>query len=946
MTARRVGAVLLGCLLGLALEHAAVGIGYRAYFAGAWELWPARTSAAPLFLAATVPLAVVVAALFTLAERGQRRGLAVLFGLAAAAVGVGVTNGRHFASLAVRVPFVLVVVAVGVAAGLALPRLVALGGARRGVFAALCFGVAILAWCTDAFVLPRLYEAFHLGLFVLSLGAAGFAMLFVEERLTRARAPEVGLVLGALSLVWAPFAARRLHGYDNLRRTLVERAPWMGRAVRLAAWISPPKADVATDVAGPGEVGRALDWSGSDIVLVSVDALRADHVGAYGYGRATTPHFDALAREGRLFLHAYCPTPHTSYSVTSMMTGKYMRPLLNLGLGEDSETWAADLRRYDYRTAAFYPPAVFFIDPDRFVGFRDRGLDFEYRKEEFADPKLREAQVRGYLATAPKATPLFLWVHFFEPHEPYVQHPEHHFGDSDMDAYDSEIAAADDGIDAIVRAVRESRPNAVVIITADHGEEFGEHGGRYHGSTVYEEQVRVPLLILGPGVKPGRVATPVQTIDLLPTTLSALGIPRPARIRGRDLGPLLAGRAKPDDPGQAFAETDDYEMLAEGPLRLLCEKRAAACSVYDVETDPLERVDRTAEHGADAERLRGILAAVGHQHGRFEGERASDLPEALRRGMQGDVAAAPEVAALLDDANVNVRRKAAQTLFDLRSKDVVAQLGRATRDDDDEVRRWSALALARSGGEVLPLVAALLSEPEPRWSRAAALAAAERGDARGVEALVAWLRAKDTSFARAREIVAALATVKSPKAVPALVERLEDLRLRPYVADALGTLGDPAAKAPLLARFSEERYVSTRLHEATALVAVGAKGELRDPLTRFAGVPEPMEGAVSVALAAGLLDAEHGGLRGPQGKVRVPKGQLRALVLLAKPGELRLRVDGADVVVPAGAGTQRAVELGAREAGSLNLEAEAGGGVVAIWIVPRADELPPPPPEP
>ena len=942
MTARRVGAVLLGCLLGLALEHAAVGIGYRAYFAGAWELWPARSSAAPLFLAAVVPLAVVFAGLFTLAERGYRRALAAVFGASAAAVGVGITNGRHFASLALRAPFVLVVALLGVAVGLSLPRIVALGRDRRGLFAGLASALAVLAWCTDAFVLPRLYEAFHAGLFVLSRGAAGFALLFVEDRLARVRGPEVGLVLGALSLAWAPFAARRLHGYDNLRRTLVERAPWMGRAVRLAAWISPPKADTPTDVVGPGEVGRALDWSGRDVLLVSVDALRADHVGAYGYARSTTPHFDALAKEGRLFEHAYCPTPHTSYSVTSMMTGKYMRPLLNLGLGEDSETWASHLRRYDYRTAAFYPPAVFFIDPDRFVGFRDRGLDFEYRKEEFADPKLREQQVRGYLATAPKDKPLFLWVHFFEPHEPYVQHPEHHFGDSALDAYDSELAAADDGIDAVVRAVRESRPNAVVMITADHGEEFGDHGGRYHGSTVYEEQVRVPLLILGPGVKPGRVATPVQTIDLLPTTLSALGIPRPARIRGRDLGALLAGQGKADDRGLAFAETDDYEMLADGSLRFLCEKRAAACSVYDVTADPLEHVDLTTQRAADAERMRGILAAVGHQHGRFEGQGASNLPEALRRGMQGDVAAAPEVAALLDDANVEVRRKASQTLFDLRSKDVVAQLERATHDDDEEVRRWTALALARSGGPVLPVVAALLTDPEPRWSRSAALAAAERGDARGSEALIAWLRATDTPFARAREIVAALATVKARNAVPALIERLEDLRLRAYVADALGTIGDPAAKAPLLARFSEERYVTTRPHEARALALLGAKTELREPLTRFAGLSEPMEDAVAVALAAGLLDAEHGGALGPRGNVHVPKGPLRALVLLAKPaeGNLHLRVDGVDLAVPSGAGTQRFVELGAREAGTLHLEVE---GVLAVWIVPRTDELAPAP---
>ena len=94
------------------------------------------------------------------------------------------------------------------------------------------------------------------------------------------------------------------------------------------------------------------------------------------------------------------------------------------------------------------------------------------------------------------SSPLFLWVHFFEPHEPYVVHPDHLFTggrSADEDAYDGEIATADDGIGRIVRLLRARRPGAVVIVTADHGEEFGDHGGRYHGTTVYEEQVRVPL---------------------------------------------------------------------------------------------------------------------------------------------------------------------------------------------------------------------------------------------------------------------------------------------------------------------------------------------------------------------------------------------------------------------------------------------------------------------
>src|SRR5690606_11873114 len=219
------------------------------------------------------------------------------------------------------------------------------------------------------------------------------------------------------------------------------------------------------------------------LLLITVDALRADHVGTYGYSRAMTPHIDELANTGATFLYAYAPTPHTSYSITSLMTGKYMRPLLLQGAGEDSDTWARLLRTYDYRTAAFYPPAVFFIDSARFEPFKRSGLDFEYRKVEFSEGEQRLLQVREYLDQHESYNGrLFLWVHFFGPHEPYQKQPGFDFGERDIDRYDSEIAYVDASIGKLVSMVRERRGETAVVLTSDHGEEFGEHGGRYHGT--------------------------------------------------------------------------------------------------------------------------------------------------------------------------------------------------------------------------------------------------------------------------------------------------------------------------------------------------------------------------------------------------------------------------------------------------------------------------------
>ena len=972
--------VLFAWFLAFAIEHVVVGFAFRDFFTGPWEVRVVRRVVLPLALASVVPLVPLVVALGALVHgasdeddgRRSRVALAAILGTAAGALGYGVSFGRHFASWAMRAPFVAAVAGVGVIAGIWLVPAVA----RRVLAAPWTLAIvgplaAAAFWSADLFVLARLYPAMHVALFALTL--VSVALVAVPLRVEAERRAHVALVPALIVLLAAAAAvatarvqAANLAPSANVRLALVEHAPLLGRAVLVATALHPPPSidddAPAPGAPSPGDVPRALDWSGRDIVLLSVDALRADHVGAYGYARPTTPSIDALAREGTRFERAYCPTPHTSYSITSMMTGKYMRPLLALGLGDDSETWAAALRRYDFRSAAFYPPAVFFIDEARFGAFEKTFLDFEYAKVEFAAPSLRAQQVETYLAGAPTDRPLFLWVHLFEPHEPYVMHPAHPFGGelpTDVDAYDSEIAAADEGIGLIVAAVRARRPGAVVIVTADHGEEFGEHGGRYHGTTVYEEQVRVPLVVVGPGVAARASRTVVQTIDLFPTVLSALGIPRPARVRGRDLGPVLRGA---DDDGLALAETDDYALFARGADRLVCARRAAACALHRPEIDPTERRDFSSDDRARADDLRRALGVAERDHGRFEA--GTQWPEALRRGLQGDVEAAIEVAALLDDASVAVRRKAAEVSFDLHAVSAVSQVRRAVaREEDEETRRWCALSLVRMGEAPTLLAEQLFRVPERAWRRRAALALGEHGDARAADELATWWSDEGPprgamEFERARELLAAIARVKARSAVPALVRSLSDVRLRPFVVDALAKVGDPSARAPLLEIFVGERYVSMREGEARALVALGARAELRAALERFAGIPEPMRAALVVARDAGLLEPKSSGLARAQPAAVVdavltlaPSSRPRRLLVLTESaGVLEGTVGGSAIARPtsldldAPRGTLHVIELGPMNAGAVAVHlTHAAGAIAALWIVPRADEIPPPP---
>lgn len=807
--------------------------------------------------------------------------------------------------------------------------------------------------------------------------------------------------------------AERLSRFDNFRLVVSESAPLLQHAVAFAARLAPPPALGAVDpcLVAPESCAARADqaggpsFAGRDVVLVTIDALRADHVSAYGYSRRTTPHIDALAIGGVRFEHAYCATPHTSYSVTSLLTGKFMRPLLLQGIGQDSDTLATVLRTYGYRTAAFYPPAVFFIDEARFTGFAARHFGFEYAKVEFLEGEGRVTQIEGYLRDLPPDQRLFLWVHLFGPHEPYTAHPAHPFGDQDVDRYDSEIADADHTVGAIVDRVRKVRPNAVVIVTADHGEEFGEHGGRYHGTSVYEEQVRVPLVISAPSVlAPRTVREVVQTVDIVPTVLSALSIPRSPRLRGRDLGPVMAG-TKAEGPGFASAETDEWTLLAEGPHRLVCARKLGACRVYDLARDPGQRDDVGAASPELLSRLRDRVRAFGGSHGAFEtngvrSETGRGWPGPILRGIAGDADAAPDLAALLDDADPAIRRKATELLFELHRSETLPALRLVlSRDEDPVVKRFAALALSRMG-ETVPLTLDLLKDPDLTVRRLAALALAENGDSRGEAILVDhWLHGGPEDHGRALDLLGAFAKIRSRDAVWPLMKSLGDVRLRPAIARTLAAIGDDTARGSLALALAEERHQNARIALAEALVALGAEEELARPLTRFLGVPDPLPGGLGFAERAGILKSIGGpeakGLKalreqgdaGVAVRVVVPKsgngtgvrivvradgGRAGGQVRVGRPVNLpRNDSKGTrssyrklpeihpdyflSIPIPATAGSGP-VEVSATLPPSLGVApgrqvelvvfAERHVRISSLAVVPLADELPPPPPVP
>jgi arylsulfatase A-like enzyme len=717
-------------------------------------------------------------------------------------------------------------------------RVLARGGLRAVVVAAVIVVVAVGAHDANRVVLPRLYAWFHasLALVTLVLAIAAVRLLLAVVPGTRWRRPAtVGVVVATVIGVGVSLAS--LAGSQVLRFAAHERTAMTGLALRaVPTSLQPHTAAGAERQVDEAELPPLPDGPRrpeADVLVITIDALRADHVGAYGYARATTPNIDRLAKGGVRFARAYSQAPHTSFSIASMMTGKYFPTLARLAPGETHDPIATSLRTYGWRTAAFYPPAVFYVDAAKTKTYAATNFSFEYVKFEYLDAQRRVDQILTYYDTV-KPKKSFVWVHFFEPHEPYETHKGYEFGAGDMDRYDSEIAYTDAAVGRLVAETRKRRPGTIVVVAADHGEEFDEHGGRYHGSTLYEEQLHIPLIVSVPGVPPGVVSDQVELIDVTPTVLNLLDIPVPARMRGTDLGPWLATPPAPASRlPPAFAEVEDRRMVVYREEKLICDLHWGFCAYYDLATDPGEKKNLAEERPERAAAMRALLDHWLDGHVRLEpllarGASNPDggpVPKAIERGRLGDVLAAGELGALMIGAGpLAQRREAVQLLVGLPPRRETADtLARATSDSDQMIADWAAVGAVRLGdvpsrARVIALVKGSATSSSLRVR--AALALASIGDAQGVPVLADALDHCDDVLL-CRLIILSFGKLRDPRAVPALLEHLSEVQNRREMVDALGDIGDRRARDALIERLRGDEYVPVRIRAAAALARLG-----------------------------------------------------------------------------------------------------------------------------
>jgi arylsulfatase A-like enzyme len=439
-------------------------------------------------------------------------------------------------------------------------------------------------------------------------------------------------------------------------------------------------------------VVRDVHWGaaqrGPNIVLIQVDTLRADHVGCYGYQRLTTPHLDRFARSGVQFRNAYSVTSWTLPALVSVFTGllpsRHGVTAIGHLLPDTTPTLAHILRDRGYATGAisanfaFVRPSDSFPKPPLHIG---QGFDTFQVLQTLASPEDREAEkVMGrYIRTVGAATvtkkmaeevrrnrvPFFLFALYIDPHYGYVPPRKYAalFEPTPSDGrvsglmrdvgqliqplapedlghlvnlYDGEVRNVDEQIGNFLTMLDESGegPRTIVVIFSDHGEEFGEHGRMLHGQDLYQECMRVPLLIRGPGIPRGVVVEqPVSIMDIMPTLIELAGATTPQGIDGRS---LVQAWQDPHRvvPRTLMFELDNELQLLNGPRRhlrgvsrdkwTLLTSLDGSTELYDAGLDPKETHDVSADHPDVVARLRAALTQP-------EGAAATPRPGATLR---------------------------------------------------------------------------------------------------------------------------------------------------------------------------------------------------------------------------------------------------------------------------------------------------------------------------
>jgi choline-sulfatase len=618
-------------------------------------------------------------------------------------------------------------------------------------------------------------------------------------------------------------------------------------------------------------VAAAASATSPNLLLVTIDTLRADRLHAYGYASIETPSTDRLARSGLLVQDATVQVPQTRPSHASILTGLLpyqhgIRDNYSPALSARHATLATVLRGRGYATGAFIGSVVLAAASGLDRGFETYDDPFSRahrvaREEERPAGAVVDAALAWLKARAGR--PFFAWVHLYDPHYPYAP-PEPFARRYAERPYDGEVAYADAQVGRLLDLLETSglAARTLVVVTSDHGEGLGDHGEDEHMLFVYDSTLHVPLLLSWPGVLPAgtKIAGQFRSIDLLPTVLELMGVPTPAVSGASRALALKAGARLP--PSESYAESlfgsihfghaPLFALRAEG-LKFIDAPRP---ELYDLREDPGETRNLAETRGTVAERMRARLRAYGGAPASAPPLASADAGTLERMAALGYVgvtasrSGAPSGADPKDkvqevQAFTRDSRRAAR-LYEQGDLDgAIALLGRLSKADilSLEVQYLLGRSLARKhryreAAEALEEAVSLVPSWAPAWLDLARTYAQAGDPERAKQSLERGLRANPATPALR---VALSAVYRDQGDLPrAIAELREAVHVDPASADAWNALG------LLLASSGQQ-------NEATAAFEAGLKASPDDPDLLF-NLAERRLAASRPAEAARLLE--------------------------------------------------------------------------------------------
>lgn len=364
-----------------------------------------------------------------------------------------------------------------------------------------------------------------------------------------------------------------------------------------------------------------------NVLLISIDTLRADRLGFYGCPKPTSPNLDTFASGAVVFEHAEGSAPWTLAALASVMTSEVVSTHqcwdYNSVLDDSFRTLPEHLLAAGYDTACVVSHLFTtsrhglqqgFVHTDDSYAYPEIDPYLNITSQVISDKAIRFLDQKK---DSPDTAPWLLWLHYFDPHREYMEHPglSEEFvtpGERPQhvilrDIYEGEVRYTDLHVGRVLDRLRElgMDGSTIVVLLADHGEEFNDHGGLGHGNTLYEEMVHVPLVVRAPGIAAHRVKELVRQVDVLPTVLDLVGLPVPPGIVGRSLVPALRGQPLPEVGGLAEfrKETHAKDSWRTERYRLIRETPSGDVELFDVREDPLEQRNIAPEHPDIVEEL-------------------------------------------------------------------------------------------------------------------------------------------------------------------------------------------------------------------------------------------------------------------------------------------------------------------------------------------------------